>query len=343
MTSADSAASVTRSAIRRLVLARISAMTTPAGRWVARIRWMPSDRPRCAMSTSPVTKSGSSRDQRGELVDDDQQPRHRLAARGRAGAVDVVLDVLGPGGGQQVLAPAQLGAEGLQRALGEVAVEVGDHADGVRQVDAVLERRAALVVDEHEGHLVRPVGDRERGDQGLQQLGLAGAGGAGDQAVRPVARAGRRRTGRRRTRRSAARWCGRRPAQRAAMPAGVGGSQVEHVEQPQLARAARGSSSSPADVADRGQRAGDAGRTRRRLTWSARIAVDPVADAPAQRQRDRSPGSQPATTARHSSGSSRSSASRQMAWTPTAGPSCSTIEHAGQRAQPPGAVEHDQR
>ncbi len=60
MTSADSAGSVTRNAIRSEVLAWMSAVTTPAGRWVARMRWMPSDRPLRAMSTSPVTKSGSS-------------------------------------------------------------------------------------------------------------------------------------------------------------------------------------------------------------------------------------------------------------------------------------------
>ena len=61
ITSALSAASVTRSAIRRLVLARMSADTTPEGRWVARIRCRPSERPRWAMPTSPVTKSGRSR------------------------------------------------------------------------------------------------------------------------------------------------------------------------------------------------------------------------------------------------------------------------------------------
>jgi hypothetical protein len=60
ITSCDSLGSVTRSAIRRLVLARMSADTTPAGRWVARIRCTPRERPRWAMPTSPVTKSGSS-------------------------------------------------------------------------------------------------------------------------------------------------------------------------------------------------------------------------------------------------------------------------------------------
>ena len=122
--------------------------------------------------------------QRRELVDHDQQPRHRLVAghpRRR-----VVLDVLGVRVRQLVLATMQLGAERLERAGGQVAVEVGDHADGVRQVVAVLEGRAALVVDQHEVELVRPVADRERGDHRLQELGLAGARRTRDQAVRSV-------------------------------------------------------------------------------------------------------------------------------------------------------------
>ena len=60
MTSWLSPGSVTRSAMRRLVLDLISAETTPAGRCVASTRWTPSERPRRAMSTRPVTKSGSS-------------------------------------------------------------------------------------------------------------------------------------------------------------------------------------------------------------------------------------------------------------------------------------------
>ena len=60
MTSWESASSVTRRAIRRLVFERISAVITPAGRCVASTRCTPRDLPRRAMSTSPVTKSGSS-------------------------------------------------------------------------------------------------------------------------------------------------------------------------------------------------------------------------------------------------------------------------------------------
>ena len=59
-TSRESDASCTRRAIRRLVLALISALTTPAGRCVASTRCSPSERPTAASRTSPETKSGSS-------------------------------------------------------------------------------------------------------------------------------------------------------------------------------------------------------------------------------------------------------------------------------------------
>ena len=59
-TSLESATSAIRSATRRLVLARRLSLMTPAGRCVAMIRWMPSERPRWAMSTTPSTNSGTS-------------------------------------------------------------------------------------------------------------------------------------------------------------------------------------------------------------------------------------------------------------------------------------------
>src|SRR4051812_44599399 len=86
----------------------------------------------------------------------------------------VVVDILGAGPQQYLLAPPQLGGERLQGPLGQVSVQVGDQADRVRQRRAALERRAALVVDQYERHLVRAVHQGQRGDQGLQQLRLAG-------------------------------------------------------------------------------------------------------------------------------------------------------------------------
>ena len=54
------------------------------GRWVARIRWMPSERPRWAMLTRPVTKSGRSRTIEANSSMTMQQPGHR-GQRGRRG------------------------------------------------------------------------------------------------------------------------------------------------------------------------------------------------------------------------------------------------------------------
>ena len=59
-TSFESDSSAMRSATRRFVLARRLSLMTPAGRCVAMIRWMPSERPRWAMSTTPSTNSGTS-------------------------------------------------------------------------------------------------------------------------------------------------------------------------------------------------------------------------------------------------------------------------------------------
>ena len=78
-TSVLSVPSVTRSEIRRLVFARISGDTTPAGRWVASRRWMPRDRPALGDVDQPGHELRQLR-AIGELVDDDEQPRHAAAA-----------------------------------------------------------------------------------------------------------------------------------------------------------------------------------------------------------------------------------------------------------------------
>ncbi|MEG8037681.1 hypothetical protein QP157_20890 [Sphingomonas sp. LR61] len=122
-------------------------------------------------------------DHRGELVDDEHEPGHRLARTTAFQVRFVVLDVLGAGRGEDVFAAGEFGAERSERALDEVLVEVGDEPDGVRQVGRHAESSAALVVDEHEGHLVRMVRERERRDEGLQELGLARTGRSCDETV----------------------------------------------------------------------------------------------------------------------------------------------------------------
>jgi hypothetical protein len=124
--------------------------------------------------------------QGGELVDDDGQPGDGGERGPPHPELEVVGQVLGAGRGQQLLPAPELGTERLERPLDQVRVEIGDHAHRVRQVDAVLERGAALVVDEHEVHLVGPVGHGQGRDEGLQQLALARPGGPGDQGVRTI-------------------------------------------------------------------------------------------------------------------------------------------------------------
>ena len=122
--------------------------------------------------------------QGGELVDDEHQARHGLVARPHAR--HVVLDVLGVGPGQLVLAAPQLGAQRLQGPGGQVPVEVGDHAHRVGQARAVLERRPALVVHQHERHRLGRVAHAQGGDERLQQLGLARPRRPRDQGVRTI-------------------------------------------------------------------------------------------------------------------------------------------------------------
>ena len=224
----------------------------------------------------PVDEVGQLRDHGRELVDDQHQPRHRLQVQlgPQPLGVPVVLDVLGPGVQQHLLAPLELGAERVERAHGQVAVEVADHADGMRQPGAVLERAAALVVDEDERHRVRPVGHAEHGDDRLQQLGLAGAGGARHQAVRAV---GGQVQDERPVGADADRHLGR-PA--ALLPGhqhqvGVRVRHVDQVEQPGRVRD-RGVGVVPADVADRRERpghpVGPAHREPGRPAWPGRPA-----------------------------------------------------------------------
>ena len=121
-----------------------------------------------------------------ELVDHDHQPRDRLHGGVAAEASVVVDQVRRPELAQLLLAPAQLGAQAAQRPGAELVIEVGHHADRVRQQGAGVERGTALVVDQHEVETSGAVPSREAGDQGAQQLALARTGGACDQGVRAV-------------------------------------------------------------------------------------------------------------------------------------------------------------
>ena len=121
-----------------------------------------------------------------ELVDHDREAGDGGEVWPPFAEVEVVEEVLRAGHGEQTLAMPKLGPQRLERALDQVGIEVGHHTDRVRQVDAVVESRATLVVDEHEVHLVRPVRDGQARHQSLQQLALARAGRARDESVRAV-------------------------------------------------------------------------------------------------------------------------------------------------------------
>ena len=73
----------------------------------------------------------------------------QLVGRVRAEEVELHARVA-----QRALPVLELGLEAAERPLGEVLVEIGDHADGVRQRGALVERAAALEVDEHEREVV---------------------------------------------------------------------------------------------------------------------------------------------------------------------------------------------
>ena len=114
-----------------------------------------------------------------------------------------------------------------------------------------------------------------------------------------------------------------RPPTGAPTRSGVGRLEGEHVEQPRPTTAARASSTRgwcrAPGVSARADPLAPAA-ARRRSGTDVRSSLGTAAAPDRDRSRRRS---QP-TTARHSSGSSRSSSSRQTAKTPTPGPSCRT-------------------
>ena len=124
-------------------------------------------------------------DQRLQLVDHDDQARHALGTRGLDPAV--ALEVARTRCREDALAPTQLGAEGAQGPGHEVLVEVGDQPDDVGQGRTGPEGGTALEVDQHERQLVGRARDREGGDEGAQELGLARPRRSAHEDVRAVA------------------------------------------------------------------------------------------------------------------------------------------------------------
>ena len=97
---------------------------------MARTRCTPSERPSAARRTSPLTKCGHLVDERAQLVDDDDEPGHRLVVGSAEPAV--VREVARTDLGEEALPAPQLGPQRRQRAVDEVLVEVGDEPHDVR-------------------------------------------------------------------------------------------------------------------------------------------------------------------------------------------------------------------
>ena len=128
-----------------------------------------------------VDELGLGREHLGELVDDDEQRRHRLEGLA-VGARLLVVTHRGvvAGVAQQLLATHHLAGQGVLHAVdeGELVGEVGDDGRDVRHVGHAGEGRATLEVDEHEVELLGGVRHHQAEHQGAQELRLAGAGRA---------------------------------------------------------------------------------------------------------------------------------------------------------------------
>ena len=117
--------------------------------------------------------------ERGELVDQ----HHQAGQDGRVGQIDDVGDAALA---QHRLTLGQLGTEAAQHPVDRSGFEVGHQTGHVRQIDEHVERRTALEVDEDHTEPIRWQCDGEAEHQRAEQFALAGAGGAGEQRVRPV-------------------------------------------------------------------------------------------------------------------------------------------------------------
>jgi hypothetical protein len=125
--------------------------------------------------------------ERRELVDNDDEPWHRLGSgAAKRDARTPGVDIGRAGGSQHSLAAAELGRQRVDRAGRRRGIEIGQHAEGVRQPGAGSERRAAFEVDEKHVEIVRRVIGNEGGDQRLQQFAFSGPRGPGDQQMRAI-------------------------------------------------------------------------------------------------------------------------------------------------------------
>ena len=182
MRSVESASSLTRSAIRSETLARRSALTAPAGRWVASTRWTPSERPSAARRASDAGGVRDVLEHGPQLVHDHEQPRWG----GRVGRVELA-QVPHTRRGEEALAATHLGAQPDEQPRRSRRVEVAHVIDDVRQRGDGAEACPALEVDEQHRQPLGRLVEGARQDERDEQLGLARAGRAAHEQVGPVA------------------------------------------------------------------------------------------------------------------------------------------------------------
>jgi hypothetical protein len=120
--------------------------------------------------------------QRGELVYDDEHSRHRLGEIHR----QIGRQIVGAGIPEMPLPVPEFGLETAQGPFRKVVVEIRHHPDRVRELRTDIEGASPLVVDEHEGQVIRVHRNGEGADDGAKELGLPRPRRAGDEAVGAV-------------------------------------------------------------------------------------------------------------------------------------------------------------
>ena len=122
----------------------------------------------------------------GELVNDNEQVRHRFCSIAvfikRRIAVDTVHAVLG----KNTLTAAVLRLDGYHSPLDLIAGQVGNRANHMRKVVEQIGHSAALIVNDEKAHVFGTVVDGKGKNVRLERFGLAGAGHTGHQSVGAV-------------------------------------------------------------------------------------------------------------------------------------------------------------
>lgn len=126
-------------------------------------------------------------EQFAELVDDDDERGERVQGVSGGAGLLVVVDIGEVARlAQEFLTALEFTADGVAHTVdqGEVVGQVGDDGGDVREGGHPGEGGAALEVRQDEVQGLRGVGDGQPQDEGAQEFGLAGAGGADTEAVR---------------------------------------------------------------------------------------------------------------------------------------------------------------